>query len=292
MQKTGIILIAGRPNTGKSTLLNRIVGSRVAIVSPKPQTTRSRIVGVTTRGETQLVFLDTPGLHKAQSKLADRMVKTIMDSAASADMALLLCEPDKLPGPPEKILAERFRAAGMPAICVINKADAVQKSVLLPTIAAYSQLCDFEEIIPISARTGDGVEELIAMLEARAPEAEHIYEDDDMTDQSERTLAAEYLREQFLRHLDREVPHGIAVVTERFEERDDGVIEVDLTVYCEKRTHKGIIIGSHGETLKAAGANARKNLEELLGTQVYMQIWVRVKEDWRNNDYLLASFGF
>lgn len=292
MQKTAIVLIAGRPNTGKSTLLNAIVGSRVAIVSPKPQTTRSRIIGVCTRGDTQLVFIDTPGLHKARSKLADRMVRTVMDSAASADVALLLCEPDRAPGTPERILTQRFAAEGIPAIAVINKADAVPKAAMLPTMAAYAELYGFEEIMPISARTGDGVEELLAMLEARAPEGEHIYEEDEMTDQSERTLAAEYLREQFLRHLDREVPHGIAVVCERFEERGDEVIEVDLTVYCEKRTHKGIIIGNHGENLKAAGAAARENLERLLDCRVFMQIWVRVKEDWRNNDYLLASFGF
>ena len=292
MEKTAVVLIAGRPNVGKSTLLNTIVGSRVAIVSPKPQTTRSRIAGVWTKGETQLVVLDTPGYHKARSKLGDRMVRAVTDSAQSADIALLLCDPEKAPGVPEKALCERFAAAGLLVIAVLNKTDAVPKANLLPTIAAYSRLHDFEEIVPISARTGDGVDELLALLAARAPEGEHIFADDEMTDQSQRTLAAEYLREQFLRHLDREVPHGIAVVAERFEERPDGVIEVELNVFCEKASHKGIIIGAHGETLKAAGAAARKNLEDLLGAKVYMQIWVKVKEDWRNNDYLLASFGY
>lgn len=291
MQKTAVILIAGRPNTGKSTLLNRLVGSKVAIVSPKPQTTRSRITGVYTEGELQLVFLDTPGLHRARSKLGDRMVRAITDSASSADLAILMCEPDKGPGAPERALCQRFAEAHLPAICVINKADTVQKSTLLPVMQAYAEAHPFEAIVPISAREGDGVEELLSVLSGMAREGEHIFPDDEMTDQTERTLAAEYLREQFLRHLEREVPHGIAVVAERFEEREDGVIEVDLTVYCEKQSHKGIIIGAHGENLKAAGAAARKNLEELLGAKVFMQIWVRVKEDWKNNDYLLASFG-
>lgn len=292
MNKCAIVAISGRPNTGKSSILNAMLGAKVAIVSPKPQTTRSRITGVLTRGECQLVFMDTPGLHKARSKLADKMVRTALETVTDVDLALLVAEPADGPGIPEKMLIKRFDNAKVPVVAVINKVDAVPKATLLPVMDAYAKAYDFKAIVPVSARTGDGMDDLLKLLEDLAPVAEHIFPDDELTDQTERTLAAEFLREKFLRLLDREVPHGIAVVTENFVERPDGMVDIDLVIYCEKQSHKGIIIGHQGDMLKKAGEEARKDIEELLGTKVYMQMWVRVKDDWRNNDYLLKSFGY
>ena len=292
MTKNAMITIAGRPNVGKSTLTNALVGEKIAIVSHKPQTTRNRICGILTRGETQLVVMDTPGFHKPRTKLGDYMVGVVEESVADVDAAFLLVEPIANIGPQEEALIAQIQAARVPAVLVINKIDTVEKEALLAVIACYSQAHTFESILPISAKTGEGVEELLQEAEKFAKPGPHLFPDDSVTDQPERQIMAEIIREKLLWCLDREVPHGTAVEVTRFSERDDGIIDLDATIYCEKASHKGIIIGKHGDMLKKISTMAREDCERFMGTKIYLQTWVKVKENWRDSDFLIRNFGY
>lgn len=289
MTKCGMISIIGRPNVGKSTLLNALVGEKVAIVSPKPQTTRNKITGILTRGDDQFIFADTPGLHRSESRLGDMMMRSIFEAVGSVDAAILVAGADKFPGKPERLLLERVRQAELPCLLVLNKTDAAEKAEILPVIAAYSQMFDFAAIMPVSAKTGDGVPELLDELSKLLPQQPHIFPDDALTDQPERVLAAELVREQLMLKLDQELPHSVACATERFETRDDGITEIDVLIVCEKQNHKSIIIGRQGAMLKTVGSLARVNIEKMLGTQVFLQLWVKVKEDWKNSPSFLAD---
>ncbi len=290
--KSAMITIAGRPNVGKSTLINRLVGEKVAIVSNKPQTTRNRICGVMTRGDTQIVFMDTPGFHKPRTRLGDYMVDVVRESVSDVDAVLFLVEPIANIGPQEQALLEQFRSNGAPVVLVINKIDTVEKDDLLSVIALYSQNFSFAAVVPISAKSGDGVEELIAETEKFAQEGPQLFPDGMVTDQPERQIIAEIIREKLLWCLDKEIPHGTAVEITRFSERDNGIIDVDATIYCEKASHKGIIIGKQGAMLKKVSTMAREDCERFMGTKVYLQTWVKVKENWRDSVNLIHNFGF
>lgn len=290
--KTAMITIAGRPNVGKSTLTNYLVGEKIAIVSNKPQTTRNRICGIVTRDNTQFVFIDTPGFHKPRTKLGDYMVGVTKESIADVDMTILMVEPIASVGPQEESLIEQLTAKKCPVVLVINKIDSIEKENLLAVIDTYAKAGNFEAIIPISAKTGDGVEQLLALCEKYAVEGPFLYEDDITTDQPERQVMAEIIREKLLWTLDREVPHGTAVEITKFSERDNGIIDIDATIYCEKSSHKGIIIGKKGEMLKKISSMARADCERFMGTKVYLTTWVRVKENWRDSDFLVRNFGY
>ena len=291
MTSSAMITIAGRPNVGKSTLLNRLVGEKVAIVSNKPQTTRNRICGVVNRGETQLVFLDTPGYHRPRTRLGDYMVDVVRQSVADVDAVLLLAEPIPNVGAQEQALLEQLRG-GAPVVLVLNKIDTVEKEALLPVIDVYRRAFDFAAVVPISARTGDGVDALLDEAVRFAQPGPQLFPDGMITDQPDRQLVAEIVREKLLWCLDKEIPHGTAVEITKFSERDDGIVDVDATIYCEKVSHKGIIIGKHGAMLKKISTMAREDCERFLGTKVYLQTWVKVKENWRDNVNLIHSFGF
>ncbi|MCD8321440.1 MAG: GTPase Era [Oscillospiraceae bacterium] len=291
--KTAMITIAGRPNVGKSTLTNTLVGEKIAIVSPKPQTTRTRILAVTSRGDTQFVFADTPGFHKARTKLGTYMDNVVRQSVADVDAVAMLVEPVASIGPQERGLLERLKETGAPVVLAVNKADTVQdKKNLLPVISLYSQAYDFDAIVPISAKTGEGVDELLQELGKYALEGPPLFPDDVISDQPEKQICAEIVREKLLLALDDEIPHGTAVVVTKFSERDDGIIDMDVTIYCEKKSHKGIIIGRQGAMLKKIGTAARQDIEAFMGTKVFLQTWVKVKENWRDSDALLHNFGF
>ena len=290
--KSAMITIAGRPNVGKSTLTNYLVGEKIAIVSNKPQTTRNRICGIVTKGQTQFVFVDTPGYHKARTKLGDYMVGIARDSIADVDLTILVVEPIASIGAQEEGLIEKIKASKCPAVLAINKIDTVEKESLLEVIAAYSRTGVFDSIIPISARTGDGVEELLKVCEKYAVESPFLFPEGETTDQPERQVMAEIIREKLLWNLDREVPHGTAVEITRFSERDNGIIDIDATIYCEKASHKGIIIGKGGAMLKKISSMARTDCEKFMGTRVYLTTWVKVKENWRDSDFLVRNFGY
>lgn len=290
--KTAIISVVGRPNVGKSTLTNKLVGYKVAIVSNKPQTTRTRITGVLTQGDCQFVFLDTPGLHKPRSKLGDFMVKVVTDTVSEVDVAALVVEPKPEIGPAEESLIGQIQAGGIPSILVINKVDTVPREELLAVIAAYAEKHAFDAVIPVSARTGEGTDVLLAELKKFALEGPALFPEDMVSDQPERQIAAEIIREKMLRLLEREVPHGVAVGIERWNEREDGLVEMSATIYCEKASHKGIIIGKNGEMLKKIGKAARLDIEKNLDTRVFLELWVKVKEDWRNNTFQMRNFGY
>ena len=292
MTKAAMITICGRPNVGKSTLTNALVGEKVAIVSPKPQTTRNRITAIVEHGDTQFVLLDTPGFHKPRTKLGDYMVNVVRESVADVDCVMMLVEPVASIGPQEEALIARLRETASPAILVINKIDTVEKPKLLEVIALYAAAFDFDAIIPISAKKGDGLEELLCEMDKYAAEGEHLFPDDMITDQPERQICAELVREKLLRCLEKEIPHGTAVEVTRFTERDDGVIEIDVTIFCEKDSHKGIIIGKKGAMLKKIGELARADMEEFLGAKVFLQTWVKVKENWRDSLAQLRNFGY
>lgn len=292
MTQSAMITICGRPNVGKSTLTNALVGEKVAIVSPKPQTTRNRITAIVERGETQFVLLDTPGIHRPRTKLGDYMVNVVRESVADVDCVLMMVEPVASIGPQEEALIERLKETGSPAILVINKIDTVEKGHLLEVIALYSAAYDFDAVIPVSAKTGDGLNELLIEMEKYAEEGPHFFPDDMITDQPERQICAELVREKLLRCLDKEVPHGTAVEVTRFSERDDGVVEIDVTIYCEKDSHKGIVIGKKGAMLKKIGELARTDMEAFLGTKVFLQTWVKVRENWRDSMAQLRNFGY
>ncbi len=293
MSKTAMITIAGRPNVGKSTLMNRLVGEKIAIVSNKPQTTRNRISGIVTREDTQLVFIDTPGFHKPRTKLGDYMVNIVRESVADVDLILLLVEPIANIGPQEEALLAQIKSSGVPAILVINKIDTVtEKEDLLAVIATYSEQFKFDAVIPISARYKDGVNGLLDECEKYAVDSPFFFPDDITSDQPERQVMAEIIREKLLWNLDREIPHGTAVEITKFSERDSGVIDIDATIYCEKQSHKGIIIGKNGAMLKKISSDARKDCERFMGTKVFLQTWVKVKENWRDSDFLIRNFGY
>ena len=289
-----MITVCGRPNVGKSSLPNALVGEKIAIVSNKPQTTRNRIYGVVNRGETQYVLLDTPGLHRARNRLGDYMVKVVKESIVDVDALMLLVEPIPHVGGPEMEIIERIKASDIPAILVINKIDTVaNKDELLAVIAAYSEAYDgFKAIIPISARTGAGLEALMEELSRYAVEGPHLFPEDMTTDQPDRQVVSELVREKMLHCLDKEIPHGTAVEVTRFTERDNGIIDLDVTIYCEKASHKGIIIGKHGEMLKKISTLARQDIERFMGTKVYMETWIKVNEKWRENANYIRSFGY
>ena len=292
IKKSGIITICGRPNVGKSTLTNTLAGEKVAIVSPKPQTTRNRICAVLNRGDSQFVFVDTPGLHRARTRLGDYMVKVVRQSVADVDGVMLLVEPVDHIGGPEEELIGRIKALGAPAALVINKIDTIEKAQLLEVMAAYSGAHEFDAIIPISAQEKDGLEELMEQLEKYAVEGPQLFPDGMSTDQPEKQVVAEIVREKLLRNLDKEVPHGTAIEVTKFSERDSGVIDLDVTIYCEKASHKGIIIGKNGAMLKKIASHAREDIERFMGTKVYMETWVKVKENWRDNVNYIRSFGY
>ena len=292
MTKSAMITICGRPNAGKSTLTNALVGEKVAIVSPKPQTTRNRITAIVEHGDTQFVLLDTPGFHKPKTRLGDYMVNVVRESVADVDCVLLMVEPLPSVGPQEEALIERIRQSGAPAILLINKIDTVDKAKLLEVMAVYSQTYDFDAILPVSAKTGDGLKELLTELEKYAVEGPHLFPDDMITDQPERQICAELVREKLLKCLDKEIPHGTAVEVTKFSERDNGIIDLEVTIFCEKDSHKGIIIGKKGAMLKKIGELARKDIEEFMGTKVNLQTWVKVSENWRDSMASLRNFGF
>lgn len=292
MEKTAVITICGRANAGKSTLTNQLVGEKIAIVSNKPQTTRNRITGVVSHQDIQFVLLDTPGFHKPRNKLGDYMVNVVKESVADVDCAILVVEPVPYIGPQETGLMEKLREEGIPAVLAINKIDTVEKSALLEVIALYSKEYQFDAIVPISAKTGDGIKDLISEMSRFAQEGPHLFPDDMYTDQPERQICAEMIREKLLNCMSKEVPHGTAVEISRFHEREDGVIEIEATIYCEKASHKGIIIGKNGSMLKKIGELARQDMEEFLDTKVFLQTWVRVKENWRDSDVMIKNFGF
>lgn len=292
ISKTAMITICGRPNVGKSTLTNALAGEKIAIVSNKPQTTRNRITAVCQRGETQFVFLDTPGFHKPRTRLGDYMVNVVRQSVADVDAVVLVVEPVASLGPQERELIASIKAAKCPAVLAINKLDTVEPEKLLAVIALYSEAYAFNAIVPISARTGDGVEDLLKELDKFAVESPALFPEGVTTDQPEKQVCAELIREKLLLNLEREVPHGTAVEITRFSERDDGIIDLEATIYCEKASHKGIIIGKHGAMLKKIGEDARKDIEEFMGTKVFLQTWVKVKEKWRDSNSLLRNFGY
>ena len=292
ISKTAMITICGRPNVGKSTLTNALAGEKIAIVSNKPQTTRNRITAVCQRGETQFVFLDTPGFHKPRTRLGDYMVNVVRQSVADVDAVVLVVEPVASLGPQERELIASIKAANCPAVLAINKLDTVEPEKLLAVIALYSEAYTFNAIVPISAKTGDGVEELLKELDKFAVESPALFPEGVTTDQPEKQVCAELIREKLLLNLEREVPHGTAVEITRFSERDDGIIDLEATIYCEKASHKGIIIGKNGAMLKKIGEDARKDIEEFMGTKVFLQTWVKVKEKWRDSNSLLRNFGY
>ena len=289
--KTGIFSVVGRTNVGKSTLTNALCGSKVAIVSDKPQTTRTRITGVLNRDDCQMIFLDTPGLHKPKTRLGDYMVKVITDTVTDVDTVLLLVEPVARIGIPEQMLLDKIKEYDLPAVLVINKIDTVEKETLLAVIAAYTQAHQFEAVVPVSARTGDGLDILVEELKKMCFESPQLFPDGMVSDQPERQLIAEIIREKLLLNLDKEVPHGVAVEIELMKE-ENGVEHISAVIYCERKTHKGIIIGKNGAMLKKVGAEARPEIEELLGCKVFLQLWVKIKEDWRNHPAQIRNFGY
>ena len=290
--KSIMVTICGRPNVGKSTITNALVGEKIAIVSDKPQTTRNHITAIVNRGDTQFILMDTPGFHKPRTRLGDYMVNVVRESVADVDAIVMMVEPTEQIGRQEEELIKRLKGSKVPVILAINKIDTIDKTKLLPVILNYSNAYPFEAVVPVSALTGEGLDELMDELEKHAEEGPQLFPDDMITDQPERQICAELVREKLLNCLDKEVPHGTAVEITRFHERDDGVIEIDATIYCEKDSHKGIIIGKHGAMLKKVGEQARTDMEEFLGTKVFLQTWVKVKENWRDSANLLRNFGF
>ena len=292
IKRSGMITIVGRPNVGKSTLTNALVGEKIAIVTNKPQTTRNRICAVLNRGDSQFVFIDTPGLHRARTKLGDYMVGVVKQSVADVDAVMLLVEPIANVGGPEEELIGRIRALGVPAVLVINKIDTVKKEDLLAVMRAYQAAHDFQAIVPISAKNGEGVEDLLTVLAGFLPEGPQLFPEGMVTDQPERQVMAEILREKLLLCLDQEIPHGTAVEITRFSERDNEIIDVDATIYCEKTSHKGIIIGKNGTMLKKISSLARQDMEAFMGARVYLETWVKVKENWRDNLNFIHNVGY
>lgn len=293
MTKTAFIAIVGRPNVGKSSILNRMLGQKIAIVSDKPQTTRTRIMGVLTKNETQLVFTDTPGFHRPKTKLGEKMIKAVGDSISGVDACLFVVECTEDIKDSEKELIEKFKKEKMPVVLAINKIDTIaDKSEIMAKILSMTKEFDFEAIVPVSAAKNDGIDELEQELEKLAFPSEHFFPEDTLTDQPERVLASEIIREKMLRLLDKEIPHGVAVSIEKMRERSDtDLMDIEATIYCEKESHKGIIIGKKGATLKRISTYARQDMEKFFGCRINLQCWVKVKEDWRNREGLIHNFG-
>ncbi len=293
MTKTAFIAIVGRPNVGKSSILNRMLGQKIAIVSDKPQTTRTRIMGVLTKDETQLVFTDTPGFHRPKTKLGEKMIKAVGDSISGVDACLFVVECTEELKDSEKELLEKFRQQKMPVVLAINKIDTVEnKEEIMKKILQMTAEYNFEAIVPVSAVKNDGIDELEKELEALAFPSEHFFPEDTLTDQPERVLASEIIREKMLRLLDKEIPHGVAVSIEKMRERSDtDLMDIEATIYCEKESHKGIIIGKKGASLKRISTYARQDMEKFFGCRINLQCWVKVKEDWRNREGLIHNFG-
>ena len=290
--KSAMITICGRPNVGKSTLTNALVGEKIAIVSNKPQTTRNRISAVVTRGNTQFVLMDTPGFHKPRTRLGDYMVNVVKESVADVDAVMLLVEPIANIGRQEEELIARLKETNVPAVLVINKIDTVEKSELLEVMAMYSQAHGFDAIIPISAKNNEGLDELMAQLDKYAVEGPQLFPDDMISDQPEKQICAELVREKLLLCLDKEIPHGTAIEVTKFSERENGIIDMDVTIFCEKASHKGIIIGKNGAMLRKIGEMARTDIEAFMATKVFLQTWVKVKENWRDSMAQLRNFGY
>ncbi|MBD9048147.1 MAG: GTPase Era [Ruminococcus sp.] len=291
--KSAFIAIVGRPNVGKSSILNRLLGTKIAIVSSKPQTTRNRITGVLTEDEYQLVFFDTPGMHKPKNSLGKYMVRSVNESVGGVDCCMLVVEADKSPVQTELDFIDKFKALGMPSILVINKIDMIKdKEILMKQILEYSKLYDFEAIVPVSASDGNGMNELLEELKKQASEGGHFFEDDTLTDQPERVIASEIIREKILRLCNAEIPHGTAVVIEKMKTRENGILDIDATIFCEKESHKRILIGKNGAMLKKISTFARQDMERFFDCKVFLQVWIKVKEDWRNRAQLLQNFGF
>lgn len=291
MKRTAFIAIVGRPNVGKSTLLNSILGEKIAIVSKKPQTTRNRITGIHTVGEDQYVFLDTPGMHQPRTRLGDYMVKTTNSTIGEADAAILVVEAREAVGDIEARLMERFRERKLPAVLVINKTDAVSASNIAKTIAAYAEAFPFDAVVPVSAKNNKGVDTVLSECGRYLAESPWYFPEDEVTDQPERQIAAEIIREKLLRTLDEEIPHGTAVVIEEFTETDK-LLRIRAEIFCERKSHKGIIVGHGGQTLKTIGTYARQDLERFFGIQVFLDLWVKVKENWRDSLSTLGNFGY
>lgn len=293
MTKTAFISIVGCPNVGKSSLLNRMLGQKVAIVSNKPQTTRTKIMGVLTNCDTQLVFTDTPGFHKPKNKLGEKMIKAVGDSISGVDAVLFVVEPEGELRAAEKELIERFKREKLPVVLAINKVDTVaEKEKLMAKILEMSSLYNFEAVVPVSAIKGTNMDELVSELEKLAEESVFFFPEDTLTDQPERVIAAEIIREKILRNLDKEIPHGTAVSIEKMREREDGgIMDIDAVIYCEKDSHKGIIIGKKGAMLKKISTRAREDMERFFCCKINLQCWVKVKEGWRNKEGLIHNFG-
>lgn len=289
--KAGFATLIGRPNVGKSTLMNALIGQKIAITSNKPQTTRNRIQTVYTSKEGQIVFLDTPGIHKAKNKLGDYMVRVAERTLSEVDVILWLVEPTTYIGAGEQHIIEQLKRAKNPVILVINKIDTVKKDDLFAVIDTYRKQMDFAEIVPVSAFKKTNTDELIKCIMQYLPYGPAFYDEDTITDQPERQIVAELIREQALRTLNDEIPHGIAVTIESMKYKKQ-IVEIQATIICERDSHKGIIIGKGGSMLKKIGSNARYGIEEMLESQVNLQLWVKVKKDWRDSDYLLKNFGY
>ena len=291
MKRTGFISIVGRPNVGKSTLLNSILGEKIAIVSNKPQTTRNRIAGIETRGEDQFVFLDTPGIFKPQNSLGDFMVKTANSTMQEGDMVILVADVGYRPGDVEEGIIAYLKKSGTPAILALNKVDLYRREQIAETIAAYAALHNFEAVVPISAKKGKYVSEVLDECAKLLREGDWFYDEDMITDQPQRQMVAEIIREKILRTLDKEIPHGVAIVVEEY--RDEGsIVRIRAEIFCEKVSHKGILVGKNGETLKRIGSYAREDMEKLLEAQVYLNLWVKVKENWRDSARGSLNFGY
>lgn len=291
MKKTGFVAIVGRANVGKSTLLNALTGEKIAIVSKKPQTTRNRITGILSKGENQFVFVDTPGVLHSKNKLGDYMMKTVSSTLGGVDAAILVVDADYLPGEIEKRILSRFEKDRMPALLAVNKIDKSTPIKVAECIKAYAELYNFSSLIPVSALKNDGVDIVLEETERFLHEGEWLFEEDAMTEQPERQIAAEFIREKILRLMDDEIPHGTAVVIEEFKEKKD-LISIRAEIFCEREAHKRILIGKNGEMLKKIGSYAREDLEKFFGIQVYLNLWVKVKENWRDSDFLVANFGY
>ena len=291
--KSAFVAIVGRPNVGKSSILNRLLGQKIAIVSSKPQTTRNRITGVLTDGEYQLVFFDTPGMHKPKNSLGKYMVRSVNESVGGVDCCMLVVEAGKEPTNTELALIEKFKSLEMPAILAINKIDMLkEKDALMKQILDYTKLYNFDAVVPVSAQDGSGMDELLDELKKQSSEGGHYFDDDTLTDQPERVIAAEIIREKILRLCDKEIPHGTAVVIEKMKTRDNGILDIDATIFCERDTHKRIIIGKNGTMLKKISTFARQDIENFFDCKVFLQTWVKVKEDWRNRAQILQNFGY
>lgn len=291
--KSAFVAIVGRPNVGKSSILNRLLGQKIAIVSSKPQTTRNRITGVLTDGEYQLVFFDTPGMHKPKNSLGKYMVRSVNESVGGVDCCMLVVEAGKEPSNTELALIEKFKSLEMPAILAINKIDMLkEKDALMKQILDYTKLYNFDAVVPVSAQDGSGMDDLLDELKKQSSEGGHYFDDDTLTDQPERVIVAEIIREKILRLCDKEIPHGTAVVIEKMKTRDNGILDIDATIFCERDTHKRIIIGKNGTMLKKISTFARQDIENFFDCKVFLQTWVKVKEDWRNRAQILQNFGF